>query len=159
MDLNGSKISPAKRKRAAALWDPKRVSDPESYLNGYSDEAQALKDEAHRLAKALLKDLAENILKLPKSAYEIRSNKAGVAISGEVTLHTDPLPNCQRGVYVQIGQMAGHAFPVLYRSCKDRKDYVGGANNFAAVGEMFSADPSKRREFLEKLHNYARLGM
>ena len=57
----------------------------------------------------------------------MRSNRGGVAVSGEVTLHGQNL-------YVQICQPAtGHDSGILIRTCEGRKDYTGGANNFAPL--------------------------
>ena len=64
---------------------------------------------------------------LAPGSFEIRSNKAGVAVSGEVTLHHDR-------AYIQVGQFglsSGHG--ILIRTCKGRKDYTGGPNHFVAL--------------------------
>lgn len=86
----------------------------------YSERGVHLKDTYHKKAKALLKHLAENELGLKKDEYDLRSNKAGPASLGEVTLHTDK-------VYIQFGGLYNS---ILMRSCKGRKDYTGGSNNF-----------------------------
>ncbi|MET2831254.1 hypothetical protein [Mesorhizobium shangrilense] len=88
------------------------------------DEQQ--KRRFHTTARSWLKKLAAE-LALPPGSYIVRSNKAGVAISGEVTLHHD-------GVYIQFGQFglsSGHG--ILIRTCKGRKDYIGGPNHFVAL--------------------------
>lgn len=56
--------------------------------------------------------------------YDIRSNEGGIAVSGEITLHTPTL-------YVQISQRAGHgdSLSFLIRGCKSRKDYTGTGNH------------------------------
>ena len=100
------------------------------------------KDMFHREAKKALKSLAEK-LGLSKSDYDLRSNKAGPAVSGEVTLHTDK-------IYVQIsGGMFSDKLSVMYRTCKGRKDYSGGSNNFTSVEEM------EKSSFAEKLKTMA----
>ena len=54
-------------------------------------------------------------------------SKPGTAVSGEITLHGDHL-------YVQVSQSAlGSHSGILFRTCKGRKDYVGGPNNFASL--------------------------
>lgn len=79
-----------------------------------------LKDEFHTQGKAALVELAEE-LGLTRLDYDLRSNKAGIAVSGEVTLHAER-------IYIQISQcFSGSNF--LIRSCKGRKDYSGGVNN------------------------------
>lgn len=83
----------------------------------------------HREAKKALKDLAKK-LGLDSSEYDLRSNKGGIAVTGEITLHTDKL-------YVQIsGDVFGGGLKILYRTCKGRKDYSGGQNNFADVSKL-----------------------
>jgi hypothetical protein len=89
----------------------------------YDDEQ---KRRFHSTVRARLKKLAAE-LGLPSGTYEIRSNKGGIAVSGEITLHHDR-------VYVQVSQFAmtsGHG--VLIRTCKGRKDYTGGPNHFVAL--------------------------
>lgn len=59
--------------------------------------------------------------------YDLRSNKGGIAVSGEATLHADRL-------YVQASQPAtGHDSGVLFRNCEGRRDYVGGRNHFVSL--------------------------
>lgn len=88
------------------------------------DEQQ--KRRFHTTARSRLKKLAAELVLQPGSFY-IRSNKAGVAVSGEVTLHHDR-------AYIQVGQFglsSGHG--ILIRICKGRKDYIGGPNHFVAL--------------------------
>jgi hypothetical protein len=85
---------------------------------GYNPEAKA---QFLKMARQLAK-LTADALGLEAGERDIRVNKAGIAVSGEVTLHSDSL-------YVQFGQsMMGGTF--LCRSCNGRKDYTGGMNNF-----------------------------
>lgn len=91
------------------------------------DERQKL--AFHREARRWLKKLAEE-LGLPSGSYDLRSNKAGIAVSGEVTLHGE-------AIYVQASQSAmGTANGLLIRSCKGRGDYTGGPNNFAPLSAL-----------------------
>lgn len=103
------------------------------------DDAFTVGDERklslHRSTAAALRKLAA-ALELPKGSYEIRSNKAGPACSGEVTLHGD-------AIYVQAGGLMG----VLVRTVKSRKDCSGGANHFFDPGELLN--PTR---FAEKIH-------
>lgn len=88
------------------------------------DDAQ--KRRFHATARSRLKQLAAE-LRLAPGTFEIRSNKGGIAVSGEVTLH-------HYRAYVQVGQFglaSGHG--ILIRTCKGRRDYTGGANHFAAL--------------------------
>lgn len=89
----------------------------------YDDDAKRL---FHHHARRQLRLLAD-ALGLAPGAYDLRSNQGGIAISGEVTLHADHL-------YVQACQPAtGHDSGVMYRTCRGRKDYTGGPNNFASL--------------------------
>jgi len=88
------------------------------------DEQQ--KRRFHTTARSRLKKLAAE-LALPPGSFDLRSNKAGIAVSGEIILHHDR-------AYIQVGQFAmssGHG--ILIRACKGRKDYTGGANHFVAL--------------------------
>ena len=88
------------------------------------DEAQ--KRAFHAAGRRRLKDLAKQ-LGFPPGSYNVRSNKGGVAVSGEVSLHYGEL-------YVQICQPAtGWDSGILIRTCKGRKDYTGGRNHFAPL--------------------------
>lgn len=80
----------------------------------------------HSTARSRLKHLAAE-LRLAPGTFEIRSNKGGIAVSGEITLHHD-------GAYVQVGQFglsSGHG--ILIRSCEGRRDFTGGPNRFAPL--------------------------
>ena len=84
------------------------------------------KCEFHRLARRQLGRLAK-ALDLPSGSYDLRSNMAGIAVSGEITLHA-------ARVYVQTSQpFGGFDSGILIRICNGRKDYVGGPNNFASL--------------------------
>ncbi|MGE3874357.1 MAG: hypothetical protein AB7F74_15505 [Parvibaculaceae bacterium] len=88
------------------------------------DDAQ--KRRFHATARSRLKQLAAQ-LRLPPGTFEVRSNKGGIAVSGEITLHHDR-------AYVQVGQFglsSGHG--ILIRTCESRSVYTGGANHFAAL--------------------------
>ena len=89
---------------------------------------EILKNRFHTQAKKVLKADVE-ALGLQEGQYDIRSNKAGIACSGEVTLHAD-------NIYIQIGQDGPKE--ILYRTCKGRKDYCGGSNNFMSAKELAS---------------------
>ncbi len=88
------------------------------------DEEQ--KKRFHLAARARLRKLAAE-LRLPSGTYDIRSNKGGIAVSGEITLHHDR-------IYVQVCQsVMGSRSSILIRTCKGRRDYTGGPNHFVAL--------------------------
>jgi hypothetical protein len=80
----------------------------------------------HTQARRRLR-LLGTTLDLTRDAYDLRTTKAGIAVSGEITLHGDR-------IYVQVSQPAtGHDSGILFRACEGREDYVGRANNFASL--------------------------
>lgn len=86
----------------------------------------AVKRFFHSRAQSQLRRLATALGLLPGS-YDLRSNPAGIAVSGQITLHSDRL-------YVRASQSAmGNGSGILFRTCEGRKDYVGGPNNFAPL--------------------------
>jgi hypothetical protein len=94
---------------------------------------QEQKQAFHRTARARLKALAE-VLELPEGSYDLRSNKGGIAVSGEVTLHHER-------VYIQAAQSAvgtenGAALGLLVRTCEGRRDYTGGRNHMLHLKEL-----------------------
>lgn len=98
-------------------------------INGYSEEGQASKDAFHAAGRKFLLKLAQE-LQLPAGTFEVRSNQAGIAVSGEVTLHSDDL-------YIQLSESAvSRGVSVLYRGCDSRKDYCGHQNHFAPIAKF-----------------------
>lgn len=81
---------------------------------------QILKTEFLRMGRQMAVRLA-NSLGLNEDEYDVRVNEGGIAVSGEVTLHTDTH-------YIQFSQSQPGSF--LVRSCKGRKDYTGGRNHW-----------------------------
>jgi hypothetical protein len=99
------------------------------------------KDSFHFTARARLRKLATE-LGLPKGSYEIRSNKGGIAVSGEATLHHEK-------IYVQVLQSFAHkGHGILIRKCNGRKDYTGGRNHFL---------PLERLDHIKGLAGYVRV--
>lgn len=77
-------------------------------------------------ARSFAKALATQ-LELPKGSYEVRTNKGGIAVPGEVTLHGENLYVCI-GTSMPGGELVGFA-----RSCNGRKDYSGGVNRWLSA--------------------------
>jgi len=92
------------------------------HIDAYDQEGADNKQLFHKHSKAILKCIAKDLGYKPDS-YDLRSNMSGVAGSGEITLHTNDL-------YIQFGQGCGSGLEILYRTCKNRKDYTGGTNNW-----------------------------
>ena len=101
----------------------------------YDDRAKRL---FHSRARPQLRRLA-TALGLQPGSYDLRSNQGGIAVSGEITLHSERL-------YVQAAQsVMGHDNGILFRTCKGRKDYVGGPNNFAPLDLLNRPEELARR--------------
>lgn len=119
--------------------------------HGYTDTAQARKDALHKEGKTFLRRLAKT-LGLPVGSYNIRCNRGGIAVSGEVTLHGDRL-------YVQLAEMAigSDGLELLYRPCRGKKDYTGGPNQFVSLRTL-AKSPEKWESFLEDCRHLSREG-
>ena len=92
------------------------------------DHAGERKAAFHRAARRGLQDLADG-LGLARGTYEIRSNKGGPAVSGEVTLHGE-------NVYVQASQPFASRNGLLVRTCDGRRDFTGGHNNLLPLRNL-----------------------
>jgi hypothetical protein len=102
-----------------------------------------VKQELHTLGKSVLRQIAK-ALNLQKGEYYIRSNKAGIACSGEITLHA-------KDFYFQIQPdsfMRGKE--ILLRGCNGLKDYTGKINHFLSIQDL------KNGEFVLKCISNAR---
>lgn len=105
---------------------------------GYDPEA---KRAFHREARAALARLARELGLVPGD-YDLRVNPGGVAVSGEVTLHSETF-------YVQIScGVMGPGREILYRRCKGRRDYCGERNHFADIA--LAIDPVKFAQLLRR---------
>lgn len=111
-----------------------------------SSHVPEFKDRWHRVGKKVLEQVAKE-LGYSKGTYDIRCNKAGPAVSGEVTLHTD-------NIYIQLcaSTCMGGGRDIMYRSVKNRKDYTGRHNNFTSVNAL-CANPEKVIRLFEAVDN------
>lgn len=100
-------------------------------LNTLSLRSVAFNADAKKLfhseARRSLRRLAD-ALSYEKQQFDIRSNSAGPAVSGEVTLHSDEL-------YVQVS-CNGTGNDVTYRRCRDSRDFTGQRNHYAAMRDL-----------------------
>jgi hypothetical protein len=86
-------------------------------MDWYLDCAYApeQKRSFHTTARARLRKLLE-ALDFAPDTYGLRNNQAGIAVSGEITMHHDR-------VYVQVSQPAmGFDSGILVRVCEGRRD-------------------------------------
>jgi hypothetical protein len=84
------------------------------------------KEAFHKKYKSKLRAIAKALGLLP-GQYDVRSNKGGPAVLGEVILHTDTL-------YVSVGGLDAERF--MFRSCNGRKDYSGGVNRWMSTDAL-----------------------
>jgi hypothetical protein len=125
------------------LWDHQGHSL--SYSADIGESRSSKKDKAHRDTMRFLRSFARNELGLPDTAFEVRSNKGGIAVSGEITLHTNT-------VYVQVSASFCGLPAVMYRTVKSRKDYTGGHNRFTTFSDAFGGAENMRL-FAKELQN------
>ena len=73
------------------------------------------------------------LLAAPKvlAAYQKRGKECKGAVSGEVTLHSDE-------AYIQVSCDC-RGGRVLFRRCRNRRDYCGDPNHFATIEELTNA--------------------
>jgi hypothetical protein len=126
-------VKPATLKRNAArlLATAKRAE---------TGAVSASKVEFHAIGQYVLRGILSHL----GVEGEVRSCGGGPAVLGEVVLHAD-------AVYVQLcvtGFGDGPSF--LYRTCRGRNDYVGGANRWWPY-ERLAQDPTEFVEVLKSL--------
>ena len=106
-------------------------------INEYTDAGAAKKQRFHRLGRSVLKALAEKLGLFP-GTFDIRSNPAGIAGCGAVTLHGDWL-------YVDFGQTAlGPDWGFMFRRCRGRKDSCGGRNEWMRWETLLDLDQAAK---------------
>lgn len=80
---------------------------------------EANKREFRRLSMKLLRETR----KLLGIEADVRFNPGGIAVSGDAILHGDT-------IYISYNADGICGLGILYRTCKGRKDYTGGKNNY-----------------------------
>lgn len=95
---------------------------------GVAHDAHA-KKLFHSEGRKALRALAD-ALGLADDSYDIRSQRGGVAISGDVILHG-------ASIYVQLSLgLMGAGREVMFRKVAGRDDHIGGRNQWASVHEL-----------------------
>lgn len=103
---------------------------PLSGINAYSVHGAGVKMIMHRDGLGLMRGIAA-LLQLREGTYEVRSNRGGIAVSGEVTLHHERVY-----VWLQESCVGGRGLQIIYRTCEGRGDYSGGMNQRVYVREL-----------------------
>ena len=115
-------------------------------ISAYSQLGHIRKEKYHRAATKQLHKLAK-ALGLARDDYDLRTNKGGIAVCGEITLHTDTF-------YCEVSQSSmGIGSEIMFRRCDGRKDYTGGPNNFAPAAVLDDAE-----EFAQYIRKSNRFG-
>jgi len=101
----------------------------------YDAEAKAL---FHADGRRALRRLAEALM-LEEDTYNIRSNKGGSAVSGEITLHGET-------IWVQLSlDCRLPEQEVLFRGVSGRRDYLGDRNHWTSVRDLLAPDRFAQR--------------
>lgn len=87
----------------------------------------------HAEGRAALRRLAD-ALGLEADRFDIRSNKGGPAVSGEITLHGETI-----WVQLSLG-LFGPGREVCFRKVTGRDDHLGDRNRWASVRELLEPD-------------------
>src|SRR3546814_693895 len=105
-----------------------------AYRGGANDEhaKRLCQSEGRAAMRRLADDLARD-----EGSFDIRYNKGGPAVSGEVTLHGED-------VWVQLSLgLSGPAREVCFRKVQGRDDHLGDRNCWASIREL--VDPGDRK--------------
>lgn len=83
----------------------------------------------HAMGRMILKRLADT-MRLQKGEFTVRSCEGGIAVPGEIILHSDHL-------YIMIRPSpTSPGASIMYRTCKGQKDYFGGNNCGCSIKEL-----------------------
>lgn len=94
---------------------------------------EAAKRVFHAEARSAMRRFAE-ALELDEGSYDIRSNKGGPAVSGEITLHGEEV-----WVRLSLG-VFGPDNEVAFRQVRGRDDHCGDRNRWASINELLTPD-------------------
>lgn len=95
-----------------------------------------MKKAFHQKYLRVLRGIAKKMGYTTETAT-VRSNKGGVAVLGEVMLHTDTFYVCVGGSYWDSISTPGSA-TFFFRSCVGREDYTGGRNRQLPLAALTS---------------------
>lgn len=99
---------------------------------GVSYDADA-KATFHAEGRKAIKRLAA-ALGLARGSHQVRSCQGGIAVAGEIILHSDH-------IYVQLSiGLMGLGHDVMFRRVEGRNDYTGGPNHWASIDELLDPD-------------------
>ena len=94
---------------------------------------EAAKRVFHQEGRHAMRRLAE-ALELDPGSYDVRSDKGGVAISGDITLHGEEV-----WVRLSLGPF-GPDHEIAFRKVRGRDDHFGDRNRWASINELLAPD-------------------
>ena len=109
-------------------------------IDGHDNDG-ALKETFGKMGKAAFKQLAAY---LGLKELTVDFNKAGVAVSGDLTLMGMFTP--EKGIYISFNK-DGYSNGVLYRTISHMKDYSGGSNNYFPETEFATPETIKEKVY------------
>lgn len=123
--------------------NPIYLAETANMINSYSGYDESLKKTIHARLRKLLVAFAKNYLSVDQSIPAnklVRTNMAGIAVSGETTLMVYPITGCQKGLYLQCSPdlMQPGQLGIMYRNIRNESDYTGGPNNWTLPKEFFT---------------------
>jgi hypothetical protein len=119
------------------------LSETHRMITSYRGYDETLKGDIHwRVARILRWWITSH--GIPNGDRLVRSNKAGIACSGEIMLHTDPITKLGwvRGIYLQVcpDQCNTVGLGIMYRTVRNTSDYTGGMNRWIPSERFFTYD-------------------
>src|SRR3546814_2709641 len=114
------------------LLRPPRSSRTDT-LFPYTSLCLSAKRLLHTEGRAALQVLAK-ALALGSGSFDVRSNKAGPAVSGEVTLHAEML-----WAQLSLGPF-GPGREICFRRVQSRGDHIGEGNYWGSMSALLAPD-------------------
>ena len=120
-----------------------------SELNGYNSQAAYNKNQYLKVGRSVLTAIAKHLRLIE---YKVSVNKAGIAVSGDITLIG--LSANGKGIYVNFSSpmlFGGSPANFYYRLVTYMKDYAGSGRNQNMTYQFLADDP------LEACKKFSRL--
>lgn len=139
MENTPSLILEAKPLRTPSALSQQYLDDTLRMVGRWEGYDEEFKKRIHDRLRRILRAWA-TAHGIPNADKLVRTNLAGIAVSGETILHTDIVPGIlpNRGIYVVV--QPDSQFGVLYRTVRNTADYVGGANNWISHSDFFRTE-------------------
>lgn len=99
---------------------------------------EAAKRTFHSEGRAAMRRLAE-ALALADGTFDIRSDKGGPAVSGDIILHAEEV-----WVRLSLGPF-GPDHEIAYRKVRGRSDHIGERNHWASIRDLLQPDRFAQR--------------